>query len=124
MSTQFLMCQKTFSSMAAGGGVPGRDDGTAHATMMQAGLTIKADRLSTAKSLRAGGMITGTIAGAVIGGTIIRFLITSLKRTGEGGSAIDTGKSNRIGESIVMVPLNIRSTIARFSRNTILHQEN
>ena len=92
---------KTFFSTMAGGGVRGTEDGTAHGTIVQAGVTIEAFRLFTAAYRQAGGMTTGSVAGEEINGTTSGYNTRSFNRTGAPGKRADIGKSRIPGASRV-----------------------
>ena len=77
-----------------GGGVRGRDVGTAHATTIQVGSTIKGFHPFMRKYTQVGGKVTGSIVGKGIGGTTKEYLNNMLNKTGKAGKKINIGKKN------------------------------
>jgi hypothetical protein len=84
--------------MVAGGGVRGKDDGTAHVTITQGGPTIEAFQLSIEKYPQTGGMTTEITSGEDINGITSKYLINRFSKTGGAGKETGTGRINRPGE--------------------------
>jgi hypothetical protein len=79
--------------MAAGGGVPGKGNGTVRITMIQAGATIAGVRLFIEVYPRIGGITTGRIVGKEINGTTKQYPTSKFSRTGEDGRRIIIGRN-------------------------------
>jgi hypothetical protein len=84
-----------------GGGVRGRDVGTAHGTTTQAGTTIKEFHPFMDGYTQTGKITTGIIIGEGIGGTTNEYLTTKLNETGKTGKEVGIGRGNKIGVSKV-----------------------
>ena len=87
-----------------GGGVRGRDDGIAHGTTIQVGLTIIESLFFMQIYPQAGGMTTGIIVGKGINGTINECLSNKFNGTGAAGKRVDIGKNNKLGVCKVCNP--------------------
>jgi hypothetical protein len=87
------MFRKIYSSMAAGGGVHGKGDGTALIIMTEAGVIIEAYRLSTETFLPAGEMISEIAVGRDIRGKVSGYSIRIFSAIGKAGKK--TGIGNR-----------------------------
>jgi hypothetical protein len=87
--------------MAAGGGVPGKGNGTARITMIQAGVTIADVRLFIEAYPRIGGITTGRIVGEGVNGITKQYPTSKSNRTGEDGRGIIIGRNKIIGVSRV-----------------------
>ena len=85
--------------MAAGGGVPGKGNGTARIIMIQDGATIAGVRLSIEVYPRIGGITTGRIIGKGVNGINKECLTSKSSRTGEDGRKIIIGRNKIIGVS-------------------------
>jgi hypothetical protein len=88
----------SFSTMA-GGGVRGKDDGTARGTTIQVGVTFKASHLFTDRFHQVGGMTIGSVIGKDINGTTNGYPTNKSKRTGAPGKRANTGRSKIVGVS-------------------------
>ena len=88
-----------FSSIAVGGGVLGKDDGTARGVIVPVGGTIEVFHLFMDKYPTTGGMTIGSIAGKAVNGTIDSYLISKFNRIGGAGKRINIGKSKIPGAS-------------------------
>ena len=88
-----------FFSMAAGGGVRGRGNGTARGSIIQAGATIGEHPLFIEAYPQAGGMTTGSAAGRGINGNTSEYPTSKFKKTGEVGKGTNIGKNKIIGVS-------------------------
>ena len=93
------MCRKKSSFSAAGGGVPGKDAGTAHITMTEVGLITSVNHFFTEISIRVGEMITGIICGEDIVGTISGYLMAKCSIIGRVGKETGIGKNKTTGVS-------------------------
>jgi len=82
-----------YSFTTAGGGVPGRDGGTAPITTTEAGPIINTNRISTDIFLRAGEMTTEIIIGKDTGGITDAFPIRKFNATGTDGKETDIGNN-------------------------------
>jgi hypothetical protein len=89
---QCPMCRRIFSFTVAGGGVPGKADGTAHITMTEVGLITEVYHLFTEMFLPAGEMITEITAGKGNRGSISVYLIRIFNAIGVDGKKTDIGK--------------------------------
>jgi hypothetical protein len=89
------MSRKIYSSTEDGGGVPGKDVGTALVIMTEAGVITEAYPLFTDKFLPAGEMILEITNGKGINGSINGCRIRNSSATGAAGKEKDIGK-NRI----------------------------
>ncbi len=84
-----------------GGGVCGKGAGTAQGTIAQVGFTIEAFHLFMHGYPQVGGLITGSIVGEGMNGTINKYPTSSFSITGEAGKRAGIGKSNKLGVSRV-----------------------
>jgi hypothetical protein len=87
--------------MAAGGGVPGKGDGTARIIMIQVGVIIAGVRLFIEVYPRIGGITTGRIVGEGMNGTTKQYPTSKSSRTGGTGKGIIIGRNKIIGVSRV-----------------------
>jgi hypothetical protein len=97
----FLTQMWIYFSTVAGGGVHGMGAGIARKAIIQAGPTIKAFPLFTERSPPAGGMTTGSAAGAAIHGTTREYHISRFNKTGVAGKKTNIGRSKTPGVSRV-----------------------
>jgi hypothetical protein len=88
-----------FFSMAAGGGVPGKDAGTAHNIIIQVGATMKERHPFIEAFLHIGGMITGSVVGEDVNGTTSEYPTIKFSKTGKAGKGTNTGKNKIPGVS-------------------------
>jgi hypothetical protein len=86
------MCRRIFSFTVAGGGVPGKADGTAHITMTEVGLITEVYHLFTEMFLPAGETITEIIVGKGNHGNISGYLIRNFNAIGVDGKETNIGK--------------------------------
>jgi len=98
------MFRRIYSSMAAGGGVPGKAAGTALIIMTEGGVITEAYRLFTEMFLPAGEMISGIADGKGIRGNISGYLIRTFNATGADGKETGTGKGRTPGVSRDCLP--------------------
>jgi hypothetical protein len=96
-----LTWTQTSFSMAAGGGVPGKGNGTARIIMIQVGATIAGVRLFIEVYPRIGGITTGRIAGKGVNGISKKYPTSKSSRTGKAGRRINIGRKKIIGVSKV-----------------------
>jgi hypothetical protein len=87
--------------MVVGGGVRGKDAGTARITMIQVGATIEGVHLFTEVYPQVGGMTTWKIVGKGIRGTNKEFPTSKFNKTGGTGKGIIIGRNKIIGVSKV-----------------------
>ena len=87
--------------MAAGGGVPGKGDGTARIIMIQVGVIIAGVRLFIEVYPRIGGITTGRIVGEGMNGTTKQYPTSKSSRTGGTGKGIIIGRNKITGVSRV-----------------------
>ncbi|MCX5849850.1 MAG: hypothetical protein NTW65_10415 [Deltaproteobacteria bacterium] len=97
MSTPYLMCRRKYSSPEAGGGVPGKDAGTAPSTMTEAGVITEGYQVFTDIFILVGEMISGNIGGEGNRGDISGYLTGILIAIGV------TGKETGTGTVVVLV---------------------
>lgn len=81
----------------AGGGVRGREAGTGHAIMIQAGTSTGMYHLFMRKYPPAGEMSTGTAAGEGINGPLSGYPINRYSGIGIDGKRTDIGRRSRPG---------------------------
>jgi hypothetical protein len=98
MSTLYPIFKKTYSSMAAGGGVPGKAAGTVHITTTEDGLITDTRLLFIKIFLQAGEMITGIGGGRDMNGNISGYLTVTFNAIGAAGKETDIGKNKIHGE--------------------------
>ena len=96
-----LASMQTSFSMVAGGGVPGKGNGTARITMIQVGAIIEELHLFIEVYPRIGGITTGRIVGKEINGTTKQYPTSKSNRTGKDGRRIIIGRNKIIGVSRV-----------------------
>jgi len=94
-----LTWTQTFFSMAAGGGVHGKGNGTARITMIRVGDTIGGVHLFIEAYPPVGGMTTGKIVGKGINGINKEYPTSKFNKTGETGKKTSTGRNKIIGVS-------------------------
>jgi hypothetical protein len=87
------MFRMIYSSMAAGGGVHGKDAGIALITMTEGGVITEEHRLSTETFLPVGEIITEIINGTDIRGNISGYSIGTFSAIGKAGKKTGTGKN-------------------------------
>jgi hypothetical protein len=80
--------------MMVGGGVRGRDVGTAHGITTQVGSTIKVFHTFMHKYAQIGEKVTGSIVGKDIGGTTNEYRNNTLNKVGRAGRKINIGSKN------------------------------
>ena len=88
--------------MAAGGGVRGKENGTARITMIQVGAIIKELRLFIEVYPRIGGITTGRIVGECVNGINKKYPTSKFSRTGRTGRKISIGRNKIIGVSKIL----------------------
>ena len=113
-----LIFKMIFSSMEAGGGVPGKDAGTVHIIMIEDGCIIEECRPFTDMYLPGGETITETGNGRDIPGNISGSLLRNSSATGGDGKETNTGKDITPGAFRDCLP-NIRSTLGMNGKEAI-----
>jgi hypothetical protein len=91
MSTPYLMWRRRYSSPAAGGGVPGKDVGTAPDTMTEGGVITGEYQVFTDIFMLVGEMISGIIGGEGNRGNITGYITMILIAIGVTGTEPGTG---------------------------------
>ncbi len=87
----------TSFSMMVGGGVRIRDDGIGHIIITPVGPTISNHPLFIKRYPDIGGMITGSISGKDINGTLSEEITKKFRKTGTIGKRINIGRKTTIG---------------------------
>jgi hypothetical protein len=87
------MFRRIYSSMAAGGGVHGKDAGIALITMTEGGGITEEHRLSTETFLPVGEMISEIINGTGVRGKVSGYSIGTFSAIGKAGKETGTGKN-------------------------------
>jgi hypothetical protein len=87
--------------MVVGGGVRGKENGTARGAMIQVGATIEGLHLFIEVYPQVGGMTIGKIVGKGINGTTKEYPTNKFKKTGGAGKKISIGRSKIVGVSRV-----------------------
>ena len=93
------MSKRTYFFTLAGGGVPGKDAGTAHITMTEVGLITNVFHFFIETFPGVGGMIIEIICGEDISGTISGYLIAKCSIIGKVGKETGIGKNKTTGVS-------------------------